>query len=184
MGPEMFELEKPWPSYVGVKHCLTVASGTASLEIALRALGSRPRGRGHHRPVHLDQHRRGGIALVGRARSLWISSRHLQPRHRGCWRPPSPRAPRPSLPVSLFGQMPDYDRINAIAAHHGLPVLEDAAQSFGATSADGAVAGSPSSAAPVSSRPNPWAAMATAGRCSSTTTRWRKRCGPSAPTAA
>jgi UDP-2-acetamido-2-deoxy-ribo-hexuluronate aminotransferase len=37
------------------------------------------------------------------------------------------------LPVSLFGQMPDYDRINAIAAKHGLTVIEDAAQSFGAT---------------------------------------------------
>jgi len=36
------------------------------------------------------------------------------------------------LPVSLFGQMPDYDRINALAAQHGLPVIEDAAQSFGA----------------------------------------------------
>jgi UDP-2-acetamido-2-deoxy-ribo-hexuluronate aminotransferase len=36
------------------------------------------------------------------------------------------------LPVSLFGQMPDFDRINALAAQHGLPVIEDAAQSFGA----------------------------------------------------
>lgn len=37
------------------------------------------------------------------------------------------------LPVSLFGQMPDYGAINAIAARYGLPVIEDAAQSFGAT---------------------------------------------------
>ena len=37
------------------------------------------------------------------------------------------------LPVSLFGQMPDFAAINAIAARHGLPVIEDAAQSFGAT---------------------------------------------------
>jgi UDP-2-acetamido-2-deoxy-ribo-hexuluronate aminotransferase len=37
------------------------------------------------------------------------------------------------LPVSLFGQMPDYDRINAIAEKHGIPVIEDGAQSFGAT---------------------------------------------------
>jgi UDP-2-acetamido-2-deoxy-ribo-hexuluronate aminotransferase len=36
------------------------------------------------------------------------------------------------MPISLFGQMPDYDRINAIAAAHGLPVIEDGAQSFGA----------------------------------------------------
>jgi UDP-2-acetamido-2-deoxy-ribo-hexuluronate aminotransferase len=37
------------------------------------------------------------------------------------------------MPVSLFGQMPDYQRINRIAERHGLPVIEDGAQSFGAT---------------------------------------------------
>jgi UDP-2-acetamido-2-deoxy-ribo-hexuluronate aminotransferase len=37
------------------------------------------------------------------------------------------------MPVSLFGQMPDYDAINAIAQKYNLPVIEDAAQSFGAT---------------------------------------------------
>ena len=40
---------------------------------------------------------------------------------------------RAIMPVSLFGQMPDYERINAIAGEHGLPVIEDGAQSFGAT---------------------------------------------------
>src|SRR5262249_16778709 len=42
MGPEIAELERILSSYVGVKHCLTVASGTDSLEIALRALGIGP----------------------------------------------------------------------------------------------------------------------------------------------
>jgi UDP-2-acetamido-2-deoxy-ribo-hexuluronate aminotransferase len=37
------------------------------------------------------------------------------------------------MPVSLFGQMPDYEKINQIAARHGVPVIEDGAQSFGAT---------------------------------------------------
>ena len=41
--------------------------------------------------------------------------------------------PKGIIPVDLFGQPADYDRINAIAREHGLFVLEDAAQSFGAT---------------------------------------------------
>src|SRR6266704_1209804 len=42
MGPEIAELEQVLGEYVGVPHCITVASGTASLEIALRALGIGP----------------------------------------------------------------------------------------------------------------------------------------------
>src|ERR1035437_8882079 len=97
MGPEIVELEQVLASYVGVKHCITVASGTASLEIALRALGVGP-----------------GDEVVT-VPFTWISSAKAIP------------------PVSLFGQMPDYHRINAIAARHDLPVIEDAAQSFGAS---------------------------------------------------
>jgi UDP-2-acetamido-2-deoxy-ribo-hexuluronate aminotransferase len=37
------------------------------------------------------------------------------------------------LPVSLFGQIPDLEEINLLAARHNLPVIEDAAQSFGAS---------------------------------------------------
>src|SRR5690606_2991657 len=37
------------------------------------------------------------------------------------------------MPVSLYGQCGDMDEVNAIAARHGIPVIEDAAQSFGAT---------------------------------------------------
>jgi UDP-2-acetamido-2-deoxy-ribo-hexuluronate aminotransferase len=132
MGPEIAELEQALAGYVGAKHCLTVASGTASLEIALRALGIGP---GDEvvtvpftwistaeviclvgaRPVFVDINPATFNMDVAQVESL-ITSRT-----------------KALLPVSLFGQMPDFDRLNAIAAKHGLPVIEDAAQSFGAS---------------------------------------------------
>lgn len=132
MGPEIAELETALAQYVGVKHCLTVASGTDSLEIALRALGIGPGdevitvpftwissaeiiGLVGASPVFVDIEPESfniNVALIEVA---------ITPRTKAI------------LPVSLFGQMPDYAAINAIAIRHGLTVIEDAAQSFGAT---------------------------------------------------
>jgi len=132
MGPEVAQLEAGLASYVGVKHCLTVASGTASLEIALRALGV---GAGDEvitvpftwissaeviglvggKPVFVDIEPKTYNLDIDRLEKL------ITPRTKAI------------MPVSLFGQMPDYERINAIAAKHGIPVIEDGAQSFGAT---------------------------------------------------
>jgi UDP-2-acetamido-2-deoxy-ribo-hexuluronate aminotransferase len=132
LGPENTELELRLAQYVGSRHCLTVASGTDSLEIALRALEIGP---GHEvitvpftwistaevislvgaTPVFVD------IEPVSYNLNIDLLEPAITPRTRAI------------IPVSLFGQMPDYDRINAIAARHNLPVIEDAAQSFGAT---------------------------------------------------
>ena len=132
MGPEIAELEQALASYAGVKHCLTVASGTDSLEIALRALGIGPGDEVITIPFTWISTAE-AIGLVG-AKSVFVDidpatfninvdliESAITPRTKAL------------LPVSLFGQMPDYDRINAIAAPHGLPVIEDGAQSFGAT---------------------------------------------------
>lgn len=132
MGPEVAELESVLARYIGVKHCLTVASGTDSLEIALRALGVGPGdevvtvpftwistaeviGLVGAKPVFVD------IAPATYNVDLKKLEAAITPRTKAL------------LPVSLFGQMPDYERINAIAAQRALPVIEDAAQSFGAT---------------------------------------------------
>jgi UDP-2-acetamido-2-deoxy-ribo-hexuluronate aminotransferase len=132
MGPEVPELEAALAAYVGVRHALTVASGTDSLEIALRALGVGPGDEVITVPFTWISSAE-VIALVG-ARPVFVDvemetynidvdaiERAITPRTRAL------------LPVSLFGQMPDYARINAIATQHGLPVIEDGAQSFGAT---------------------------------------------------
>jgi UDP-2-acetamido-2-deoxy-ribo-hexuluronate aminotransferase len=132
MGPEIRELEQTLSTYVGTRHCITVASGTDSLEIALRALNVGPGdevvtvpftwistaeviGLVGAKPVFVD------IEPATFNIDLDLLEAAITPRTKAL------------LPVSLFGQMPDYDRLNSIAARHGLPVIEDAAQSFGAT---------------------------------------------------
>lgn len=132
MGPEIADLEAQLAAYVGVKHAITVASGTDSLEIALRAFGIGPGdevitvpftwissaeviGLVGARPVFVD------IEAATYNINVDLIEAAITPRTKAI------------MPVSLFGQMPDYDRINAIAARHGIPVIEDAAQSFGAT---------------------------------------------------
>src|SRR6185436_334945 len=132
MGPEIAELERKLAEYVGVKHCITVASGTASLEIALRALDIGPGDEVITVPFTWISTAE-VIGLVG-ARTVFVD---IEPATYNInvdliEAAITPRT-KALMPVSLFGQMPDYDRINAIAAKHGIPVIEDAAQSFGAT---------------------------------------------------
>jgi UDP-2-acetamido-2-deoxy-ribo-hexuluronate aminotransferase len=132
MGPEIAELEGRLAAYVDVKHCLTVASGTDSLEIALRALDVGPGDEVITVPFTWISSAE-VILLVG-ATPVFVDitpadfnmdvdklEAAITPRTKAI------------LPVSLFGQMPDYDRINAIAAKYNITVIEDAAQSFGAT---------------------------------------------------
>lgn len=132
MGPEIAELESKLAEYAGVKHCLTVASGTDSLEIALRALDIGPGDEVITVPFTWISSSE-VILLVG-AKPVFVDitpddfnmdvskiEAAITPRTKAI------------LPVSLFGQMPDYDWINAIAAKHNITVIEDAAQSFGAT---------------------------------------------------
>lgn len=132
MGPEVAELEGELARYVGVKHCITVASGTVSLEIALRALGIGPGDEVITVPFTWISSAE-VIGLVG-ARPVFVD---IEPRSFNLNADQLEEAITPRtkaiLPVSLFGQIPDCERINMIAARHGLPVIEDAAQSFGAT---------------------------------------------------
>src|SRR5207302_9114001 len=132
MGPEIAELESKLAAYVGVKHCLTVASGTLSLEIALRAWDVGPGDEVITVPFTWISTAE-VIGLVG-ARPVFVD---IEPAtyNINVDRIEAAITPRTKalLPISLFGQMPDYNRINEIAARHNLPVIEDAAQSFGAT---------------------------------------------------
>jgi UDP-2-acetamido-2-deoxy-ribo-hexuluronate aminotransferase len=132
MGPEVKELEDRLQVFTGAKHCITVASGTEALLIALMALEVNPGDEVITTPFSFIATAE-VIALVG-AVPVFVDVEpdtcNLDVGKLEAAITPRTRA---IMPVSLYGQPCDMDEINAIAARHGLPVIEDAAQSFGAT---------------------------------------------------
>lgn len=132
LGPENTELETTLAQYTNTRHCLTVASGTDSLEIALRALDIGPGDEVITVPFTWISTAE-VILLVG-AKPVFID---IEPDTYNIDIAQIEAAITPRtktiIPVSLFGQMPDIDAINQIAAKHNITVIEDAAQSFGAT---------------------------------------------------
>jgi UDP-2-acetamido-2-deoxy-ribo-hexuluronate aminotransferase len=133
LGPEVHELEERLADYVGVTHCITVSSGTDALLISLMALGVGP---GHEvittefsyiatadvilrlgaTPIFVDVEADTALIDVSKIEES-ITSRT-----------------RAIIPVSLYGQPCEMDKINDIARRNGgIPVVEDAAQSFGST---------------------------------------------------
>ena len=133
MGPEVKELEEKLAAFTGAKHCITCASGTEALLMSLMALGIGPGDEIVTTPFTFVATAE-VIVLLG-AKPVFVDvepdtgninadliEAAITPRTKAI------------MPVSLYGQTADMDAINAIAAKHGnLPVIEDAAQSFGAT---------------------------------------------------
>lgn len=132
LGPEVAELEERLAAYTGAAHCITCANGTDALQIALMALGVGP-GDEVITPGFTYIATAEAAAILG-AKVVYVDidpvSYNMDPELLEAAITPRTRA---ILPVSLYGQCADYDAINAIAARHGIPVIEDAAQSFGAS---------------------------------------------------
>lgn len=130
LGPEVAELENKLAAYTGSAHCITVANGTDALQIALMALGV---GSG-------DEVITPGFSYIATAEAAVVLganvvyvdvdpvSYNMDPTLLEAAITPRTKA---IIPVSLFGQPADFDVINEIAEKHSLPVIEDAAQSFG-----------------------------------------------------
>lgn len=131
LGPEVAELEAKLAAFVGARHCIGCANGTDALQIAQMALGI---GAGDEviMPGFTYIATAETVALLG-ARPVYVDidprTYNLDPA--GLEAAITPRT-RAIIPVSLYGQCADFDAINAIADRHGIPVIEDAAQSFGA----------------------------------------------------
>lgn len=131
MGPEIAALEKQLAAFTGAKHCLTLANGTDALLIALMALGVKAGDEVITSPFTFIATGE-MIALIG-AKPVFVDidekTYNIDPKKIAAAITPQTKA---IMPVSLYGQCTDADAINAIAAKHNLPVIEDAAQSFGA----------------------------------------------------
>lgn len=132
LGPEVAELEERLAAYTNARYCITCANGTDALQIAQMALGI---GLGDEviTPAFTYVATAETVALLG-AKPVFVE---VDPRtftvEPGAVRAAITSRTRAIIPVSLFGQCADHDAIDEIAAAHGIPVIEDAAQSFGAT---------------------------------------------------
>jgi UDP-2-acetamido-2-deoxy-ribo-hexuluronate aminotransferase len=131
MGPEVRQMEQVLEAYTGARHCIAVASGTDALLMALMAAGI---GQGHE--VITTAFSFAGTAetiVLAGAKPVFVDIEadtcNIDVSKIEAKITPVTRA---IMPVSLYGQASDMDEINALAAKHGLLVIEDAAQSFGA----------------------------------------------------
>lgn len=132
MGPEIGELENKLSAYVGVKHCITCASGTDALLMALMALDIDPGDEVITVPYTWIS--TAEVISLLRAKPVFVD---IQPdtfnMNPDLLEAAITSRTRAIIPVGIYGQTADMNRINAIAAQHGIPVIEDAAQCFGAT---------------------------------------------------
>lgn len=132
LGPEVAELEEKLAAVCGAKYCISVANGTDALQIAQMALGVGPG----------DQVIVPGFSYIATAETPAVlgakpvyvdidpKTYNLNPEKLEAAITTRTKA---IIPVSLYGQCADFDAINAIAEKHGIPVIEDGAQSFGAS---------------------------------------------------
>lgn len=132
MGPEVRELETKLEAYIGATHCITVSSGTDALLIALMAIGIKPGDEVITTPFTFIATIE-VIALLGAIPVLvdiQADTCNIDPTLIEAAITEKTKA---IIPVSLYGQVADMIQINAIADRYNLVVIEDAAQSFGAS---------------------------------------------------
>ena len=131
LGPEVTELEERLAEYTGAKYCITCANGTDALQIALMALDIGPN----------DEVITPSFSYIATAEATALMGAkpvYVDVDDKTCNVQSSAieekitNKTQAIIPVSLYGQPADFTEINKVAEKYALPVIEDAAQSFGA----------------------------------------------------
>ena len=138
VGPMVDAFEREFSEYVGIRHCLAVASGTAAMHLALCEAGVGPGDEvlastltfiGSVSPVTFL----GGFPVfIDSDRETWTMDVDLLAEElAACARRAS--LPRAVVPTDLYGQCADFDRIKDVCGYYGIPVICDSAEAVGAT---------------------------------------------------
>ncbi|MFM1767823.1 MAG: hypothetical protein RJA22_352 [Verrucomicrobiota bacterium] len=142
LGPQVAAFEAEFAAALGLPHCAAVANGTDAVELALRACGIGPGAAVLTVPFTAT----GTVAAIERAgaRPVWVDidpvTFTLDPAsleatiaaYQASGEPARQHPLRAVVPVHLYGQPADLPSILAVAARHGLAVIEDCAQAHGA----------------------------------------------------
>ncbi len=132
LGTEVAAFEEEFAAYCGVRHCVGVGSGLDALILTLKGLGV---GAGDEVILPGNTFIATALAVTHTGATPVLVDHDPQnyTMHPGSLATAISGRSKAVIPVHLYGQAADMDAINAIAAEHGLMVVEDAAQAHGAT---------------------------------------------------
>lgn len=139
LGPDVKAFEEEVARYLGTRHAIGLNSGTDALFIGLRALGIQPGDEVITTPFSFFATAE-SISLVGATPVFVDVEEHSFNLDVSQVEAAITEKTRAIIPVHLFGRPADMSALMALAERHGLKVLEDCAQSFGART-DGAATG-------------------------------------------
>jgi dTDP-4-amino-4,6-dideoxygalactose transaminase len=132
MGKEVAQFEQEFAQYTGVRHCVSVANGTDALELGLRSLGVKPGERvlcvanaGFYSSTAIQMVGATPVYVEVDEQTLTMSPEALA----------GPLADRPAAVIAthLYGQLASIERLVEMCRAAGVPLIEDCAQSHGAT---------------------------------------------------
>jgi dTDP-4-amino-4,6-dideoxygalactose transaminase len=137
LGPMVDAFEREFAEYVGMGHCLALASGTAAMHLALRELGVGPGDEvlastltfiGSVSPACFQG---ATLAFIDSDRDSWCMNPDLLAEELAACAKRG-KIPKAVVPTDLYGQCADLKRIGSICDSYGIPVIADAAEAMGA----------------------------------------------------